>query len=152
MVKVKLQLLITDDGCGVVASGCRRGMWEKMGTVPFRNACGDSPCFWKRTRLQPIRTTAEISAHIKILSANYLPLYQRLAQKATELRLLGMLHKDIAKRLHVSRTCIRQALAHSASLRGRPSKMAPKRPRAEGSRKCRVRKSSANLNNPQGGK
>jgi len=41
-------------------------------------------------RLQPIRTAAEITAHIKIQPAQQVPLYQKLTQKATKLRLLGM--------------------------------------------------------------
>jgi len=43
-----------------------------------------------RTRLQPIQTAAEITAHIKILPIHQPYLYQKLSQKATQLRLLGM--------------------------------------------------------------
>jgi len=62
-----------------------------------------------RTRLQPIRTTAEITAHIKILPVNQPYLYQKLSQKATELRLLGMTNKQIAKALNTSKFTIRRA-------------------------------------------
>jgi len=41
-------------------------------------------------RLQPIRTAAEIVAHIKIQPVQQVPLYQKLTKKATKLRLLGM--------------------------------------------------------------
>jgi len=37
--------------------------------------------------LQPIRTLAEISAHIKIQPVQQTYLYQKLSQKANELRL-----------------------------------------------------------------
>ena len=65
-----------------------------------------------RTRLQPIRTAAEINAHIKILPAVRIPLYQKLAQKATELRLLGMTCEQIARSLNVSKTTVKRALNH----------------------------------------
>ena len=61
-----------------------------------------------RTRLQPIRTFGEITAHIKILPAHQPYLYQKLSQKATQLRLLGMTYQQIAKSLKVNkRTAIR---------------------------------------------
>jgi hypothetical protein len=50
-----------------------------------------------RTRLQPIRTVAEITAHIKILPARQPYLYQKLSPKATPLRLLGMSPREIPK-------------------------------------------------------
>jgi len=53
--------------------------------------------------LQPIRTIGEISAHIKILPAQQPYLYQKLCRKATQLRLLGMTYKQIAKSLHINR-------------------------------------------------
>ena len=56
-----------------------------------------------RTQLQPIRTAAEITAHIKILPAQQRYLYQRLSQKATQLRLLGMTHEEIAESLHINK-------------------------------------------------
>ena len=61
-----------------------------------------------RTRLQPIRTSAEITAHIKILSLRPPYLYQKLSKKATQLRLLGMSYQQIAKSLSINkRTAIR---------------------------------------------
>ena len=56
-----------------------------------------------RTQLQPIRTTAEITAHIKILPARQPYLYQKLSRKATQLRLLGMSYGQIAESLHINR-------------------------------------------------
>jgi len=53
--------------------------------------------------LQPIRTAAEITAHIKILPARQPYLYQKLSQKATQLGLLGMTYKQIAKSLNINR-------------------------------------------------
>ena len=58
--------------------------------------------FW-RTQLQPIRTTAEIIAHIKILLVHQPYLYQKLSKKATQLRLLGMTYEQIAESLHINR-------------------------------------------------
>jgi len=55
------------------------------------------------TQLQPIRTLAEISAHIKILPAQQPYLYQKLSKKATQLRLLGMSYGEIAKNLNINR-------------------------------------------------
>ena len=54
-----------------------------------------------RTQLQPIRTAAEITAHIKILPARQPYLYQKLSKKATQLRLLGMTYQQIAKSLNI---------------------------------------------------
>lgn len=54
--------------------------------------------------MQPIRTASEISVHIKILPAQHLPLYQKIAQKATELHLLGMSYEQIAKSLKEERS------------------------------------------------
>jgi len=56
-----------------------------------------------RTRLQPIRTTAEITTHIKILPTRQPDLYQKLSKKATQLRLLGMTYGEIAKSLKINR-------------------------------------------------
>ena len=70
----------------------------------IRNTIYDS---W-RTRLQPIRTSAEITAHIKILPVHQPYLYQKLSQKATQLRLLGMSYQEIAKSLNITKkTAIR---------------------------------------------
>jgi len=49
--------------------------------------------------LQPIRTAAEITAHIKILPVRQPYLYQKLSKKATQLRLLGMSYQQIAEKL-----------------------------------------------------
>ena len=57
--------------------------------------------------MQPIRTAAEIHAHIKILPVQQLPLYQKIAQKAMELRLLGMTYPQIAKALNISKKTAR---------------------------------------------
>ena len=53
--------------------------------------------------MQRIRTASEIAAHIKILPVQQIPLYQKSAQKATQLRLLGMNYKQIAKSLNVNK-------------------------------------------------
>jgi len=60
--------------------------------------------------LQPIRTAAQITASIKILPVKQLSLYQKLARKATQLHLLGLPIKDIAKRLDVSKGTVENAL------------------------------------------
>jgi len=56
-----------------------------------------------RTQLQPIRTSGEITTHIKILPAQQRYLYQELSKKATQLRLLGMSYGEIAKSLNINR-------------------------------------------------
>jgi DNA-binding NarL/FixJ family response regulator len=62
-----------------------------------------------RTRSIPIRTTSEISAHIKILPVVRIPLYQKLAKKVQELVALGMSLRAIAKILKVSKKTITNA-------------------------------------------
>ena len=62
-----------------------------------------------RTRSLPIRTTGEITAHISIRPAIRTPLYQKIAPKVTELRLLGMPYQEIAKALQVSKTVAKRA-------------------------------------------
>ena len=58
--------------------------------------------------MQPIRTASEITANIIIQPLPQTPLYQKLAKKITELRLLGMPNKEIAENLKISkRTVIR---------------------------------------------
>jgi len=54
--------------------------------------------------------TAQITASIKILPVKPLLLYQKLAPKATQLRLLGLSIKEIAKRLEVSKGTVENAL------------------------------------------
>ena len=56
-----------------------------------------------RTQLQPIRTSAEITAHIRILPARQAYLYRKLSRKATQLRLLGMPYGEIAKSLNINK-------------------------------------------------
>ena len=56
-----------------------------------------------RTRLQPIRTAAEISAQIKLCPVRRVYLYQKYSQRAKELRLLGMSYEQIAKSLNISK-------------------------------------------------
>lgn len=53
--------------------------------------------------MQSIRTASVIAAHIKIQPAQQLPLYQKLAKKATELRLLVMSYPEIAKALNIGK-------------------------------------------------
>jgi len=55
--------------------------------------------WWARS--QSIRTASEIKVSIKILPAKRPYLYQKLAQKATELHLLGMSFNKIGKVLGV---------------------------------------------------
>ena len=56
-----------------------------------------------RTRLQPIRTAAEMSAQIEISPVRRVYMYQKYSQKAKELRLLCMSYEQIAKNLNVSK-------------------------------------------------
>lgn len=51
--------------------------------------------------MQPIRTASEITVNIVIQPLLKVPLYQKLAQKVTELRLLGMSYVQIAKALKI---------------------------------------------------
>jgi hypothetical protein len=60
--------------------------------------------------LQPIRTASEINVHIRILPVQSFPLYQKIAQKATKLHLLGMTYGEIAKNLKVGKTTVSNAL------------------------------------------
>jgi len=85
----------------------RRLNFSTEGT--FRHYLTSTPYPSWRTRLQPIRTAAEITAHIKILPAQHLPLYQKLAQKATKLRLLGMSYPQIAKSLNINEKTAKKA-------------------------------------------
>jgi hypothetical protein len=55
--------------------------------------------YW--ARLQPIRTAAEISLHIRIDPTNLPPLYQRISLKAKQLRELKMSFYEIANKLGV---------------------------------------------------
>ncbi len=62
--------------------------------------------------MQPIRTAAEITVHIKIYPVRRVYMYQKYSQKAKELRLLGMSYEQIAKRLNVSRKTVIIAYKH----------------------------------------
>lgn len=59
--------------------------------------------------MQPIRTAAEISAKIIIQPLERIPLYQKIAKKVAELRLLGMPHKEIAKSLDIAKNTVIKA-------------------------------------------
>ncbi|MBW1679814.1 MAG: recombinase family protein, partial [Deltaproteobacteria bacterium] len=72
---------------------------------------GSNWLYW-RTRLQPIRTAAEIMAQIKICPVRRVYLYQKYSQKAKELRLLGMSYQQISKSLNVSRKTVINAYKH----------------------------------------
>lgn len=61
------------------------------------------------TRLPPIRPVGEITARIPIRPGLQVPLYQKIAQKATPLRLLGMSYKEIGQALSVSPSLARKA-------------------------------------------
>lgn len=64
-----------------------------------------------RTRLQPIRTASEITVRIVIPPVRRTPLYQKLAQKAGEIRLLGMSFQAIGRSLGVCEETARRACA-----------------------------------------
>jgi len=66
--------------------------------------------------LQPIRTVAEITAQIKICPVRRVYLYQKLSQKAKELRLLGMSYEQIAKRLNVSKKTVINAYRYKKNI------------------------------------
>jgi len=59
-----------------------------------------------------------MNIHIRILPAKPLPLYQKIAQKATKLHLLGMTYQEIAKSLKVGATTVSNALT-SLRIKGR---------------------------------
>lgn len=65
------------------------------------------------TRSLPIRTIAEIHAHIKILPVECPHIYQKLAQKATELHLLGMSDTDIGKSLGIDPKTAKKAYKYN---------------------------------------
>ena len=71
------------------------------------------------TRLQPIRTAAEIHAHIKVLPTKHPYLYQKLAQKATELHLLDMSFISIGKILNVDPKTAKKAVSSLRAPKGR---------------------------------
>ncbi len=62
--------------------------------------------------MQSIQTAGEIHAHIKILPAKQPYLYQKIAQKAIQLRLLGMTYPQIAKALNISKKTVKKACRH----------------------------------------
>lgn len=67
--------------------------------------------------MQLIRIISEIQAKIIIQPIERIPLYQKLAQKVKELRLLGMTYKKIAKTLNINKKTVRKACWHEMSLR-----------------------------------
>lgn len=68
--------------------------------------------------MQPIRTTSEITANIIIQPLQRTPLYQKLAKKITELRLLGMPCKDITKSLNISKGTVIKAYKFYKTIQG----------------------------------
>ena len=62
---------------------------------------------------EPVECAAEITAHIKILPAQQPHLYQKIAQKANQLRLLGMPYQQIAKSLHVSKKTVLKTIQYA---------------------------------------
>jgi len=56
--------------------------------------------------MQPIRTASEITANIIVQPLQRTPLYQKLAKKVTELHLLGMTYKAIAKSLNSAKNTV----------------------------------------------
>ena len=69
--------------------------------------------FAAETRTQPIRTISEISAHINILPAIQIPLYQKLSIKAKQLKSLGMSYDRIASELKTSESTIVRACKYN---------------------------------------
>ena len=67
--------------------------------------------------MQPIRTISEISAHIKILPAKQIPLYQKISLKAKQLYTLGMSYQQIAKNLNVEETTVIRACKYKTDIR-----------------------------------
>ena len=91
----------------------RRLIFSAEGTLRPYLSHAPYSTWW--TRSQPIRNIAEIRANIKILPAKHPHLYQKSAQKATELHLLGMSYKKIGKILGIDpKTAIKAVM----SLRG----------------------------------
>ena len=76
-----------------------------------------SKCDSWRTRMQPIRTISEISAHIKILPTRQIPLYQKISLKTKQLRTLGMSYQQIAKSSNVGETYIKRAYKHKRDIK-----------------------------------
>ncbi len=76
---------------------------------------GSSWSQW-RTRLQPIRTSAEIRARIKILPVREPHPYQRLASKVAQLRALGMTYQQIADALNICENTAMRAFQHTERL------------------------------------
>ena len=70
------------------------------------NFCSTAKIWW--TRLQPIRTAAEINAKIVIEPDLRIPIYQRLSSKVKKLHALGISFRTIGKNLGVDlKTAIR---------------------------------------------
>jgi hypothetical protein len=64
----------------------------------------------ERTRRGPIRTESLISVEIKITLNETIPVYQKLAGKIKELKVLGMSNEEIALRLKINRKTVGKAL------------------------------------------
>ena len=63
-----------------------------------------------RTQWVPIRTLSLIRVKIKITTNEYLPLYQKLAPKIKELKILGLSNENIAVKLNINKKTVRKAL------------------------------------------
>ncbi len=61
-------------------------------------------------RQQPIRTLSLIPVKIKITMTENIPLYQQLAPKIRELKILGMTVNEIAERWKISPKTVRKGL------------------------------------------
>lgn len=59
--------------------------------------------------MKPFRTISEISAHIKVLPASQIPLYQKISLKAKQLHTLGMSNQQIDKSLNIGETIVVRA-------------------------------------------
>jgi hypothetical protein len=65
------------------------------------------------TRTQRIRTAADIPVEAANVKNVELPLYLKIAQKATQLRELGMSDRSIARALGVSDKTVAKAIART---------------------------------------
>ncbi len=63
-----------------------------------------------RTRQGPIRTESLLSVKIKIPLNETIPIYQKLASKIKELKVLGMSHEEIASKLKINKKTVSKAL------------------------------------------
>jgi hypothetical protein len=63
------------------------------------------------TRTQRIRTVAQIPLETPLVDTGAMPVYQRIAAKALQLRQLGLIDTAIAKRLNVTDKTVAKAVA-----------------------------------------